>query len=93
MTEYGKESRILGPKDRLMVVAHPVDVVDEMSDLVTELYDIPCGTLPNFLSVTLTPSNQIIHPARYYSIFRDAEARMVSRGLVRGEGRRLQIRC
>lgn len=29
----------------------------------------PC---PPRHSVTLTPSNQIIHPARYYSIFRDA---------------------
>lgn len=80
VTEYGKEARILGPKNRLMVVSHPVDIVNEMTDLVTDLYDIPCGTLPNFLSVTLTPSNQIIHPARYYSIFRDAEERQEKDG-------------
>ncbi|KAJ8540672.1 hypothetical protein ON010_g12555 [Phytophthora cinnamomi] len=35
------------------------------------LFDIPCKTVANFLNLTLTPSNQIIHPARYYAIFRD----------------------
>lgn len=35
------------------------------------LFDIPCDTVANFLNLTLTPSNQIIHPARYYAIFRD----------------------
>mmetsp|Transcript_16200 Transcript_16200/g.32315 ORF Transcript_16200/g.32315 Transcript_16200/m.32315 type:complete len:433 (+) Transcript_16200:184-1482(+) len=72
ITEYGKEARILGPKDVLKVVSYPVEAVDEVASLMTRFYDIPSTTIPNFLSVTLTPSNQIIHPARYYSIFRDA---------------------
>lgn len=29
---------------------------------VEAMFDIPCGTVPNFLNLTLTPSNQILHP-------------------------------
>lgn len=35
------------------------------------LYYIPCIVVPNFLSLTLCPSNQIIHPGRVYSFFKD----------------------
>jgi len=27
--------------------------------------------LPNFLTLTLTPSNQIIHPGRIYGVFKN----------------------
>lgn len=40
-------------------LAHPVRL------LVSLLFDMPCNLLPNFLAITLSPSNQIIHPARY----------------------------
>eukprot|EP00922_Rhytidocystis_sp_ex-Travisia-forbesii_P070138 GHVS01104834.1.p1 GENE.GHVS01104834.1~~GHVS01104834.1.p1 ORF type:complete len:261 (-),score=24.92 GHVS01104834.1:422-1204(-) len=36
---------------------------------MSALLDIPTGSLPNFMTLTLSPSNQIIHPARYYGIF------------------------
>lgn len=50
------------------------------ADLMASLFDIPCDTVANFLNLTLTPSNQIIHPARYYAIFRDWDgARTYSR--------------
>jgi len=71
VTKYGHESRILGPKQKLHVCTFPVERVSKMAGVLTNLFDIPCHTLPNFLTVTLTPSNQIIHPARYASIFQD----------------------
>lgn len=71
VTKYGEESRILGPKKHLKVVASPVEITDQCANLVESLFDIPCTKLPNFLNVTLTPSNQIIHPARYVAIFHD----------------------
>lgn len=70
-TEYGRSSKIAGPKDRLFVAASPPSQVTHAAALMSELFDIPCGTVANFLSMTLTPSNQIIHPARYYAIFKD----------------------
>jgi opine dehydrogenase len=71
ITRYGEEARIIGPKDRLFVASYPVDRKDDIASKIETLFDIPCGTVPNFLNLTLTPSNQIIHPARYYGIFRD----------------------
>jgi len=70
-THYGSESRLLGPKKSLDVVSYPVEAVDDVASTVESLFDIPTSTIPNFLSVTLTPSNQIIHPARYAAIFHD----------------------
>ncbi|KAG5183184.1 NAD/NADP octopine/nopaline dehydrogenase [Tribonema minus] len=69
--EYGKSARIIGPKRCLYVATFPVEQRDDMARRIEAMFDIPCQTLPNFLNLTLTPSNQIIHPARYYGIFRD----------------------
>jgi len=71
ITKYGEEARIIGPKDRLFVTSYPTDQKDQLAQKMETLFDIPCSTVPNFLNLTLTPSNQIIHPARYYGIFRD----------------------
>ena len=68
---YGKRVTLIGPKANLWVAASPVERTDEAVTLCEMLFDIPTFALPNFLTLTLTPSNQIIHPARYYSIFQD----------------------
>lgn len=70
-TEYGREANIGGPKDYLVVAATPQSKTRECADLVSLLFDIPSKAAPNFLTLTLSPSNQIIHPARYYAIFKD----------------------
>ncbi|OWZ02762.1 hypothetical protein PHMEG_00025617 [Phytophthora megakarya] len=70
-TEYGHKCRIIGPKQCLYVACYPVERKEEAAALMLMLFDIPCKTVANFLNLTLTPSNQIIHPARYYAIFRD----------------------
>ncbi|CEG50121.1 octopine dehydrogenase [Plasmopara halstedii] len=70
-TQYGQKCRIIGPKKCLYVACYPVERTGDAATLMQMLYDIPCKPLANFLNLTLTPSNQIIHPARYYAIFRD----------------------
>lgn len=39
--------------------------------MIEKLFDMPCTLLPNYLNVTLTPSNPILHTARLYAMFRD----------------------
>lgn len=53
------------------MACYPVERREEAATLMETLFDIPCRTVANFLNLTLTPSNQIIHPARYFAIFRD----------------------
>lgn len=39
--------------------------------LVENLFKIKCNALKNYLTVTLTPSNPVLHTARLYSMFKD----------------------
>ena len=57
-----KSAIIVGPKKKLYVASYPVEQRNEMALRVEAMFDIPCGTVPNFLNLTLTPSNQILHP-------------------------------
>lgn len=67
--EYGKSARMIGPKKQLYVASSPVEKAPEVAALMEKFFDIKTGTIANFMSLTLTPSNQIIHPARFYGIF------------------------
>eukprot|EP00349_Pseudokeronopsis_sp_Brazil_P007953 CAMPEP_0202959224 /NCGR_PEP_ID=MMETSP1396-20130829/3465_1 /ASSEMBLY_ACC=CAM_ASM_000872 /TAXON_ID= /ORGANISM="Pseudokeronopsis sp., Strain Brazil" /LENGTH=183 /DNA_ID=CAMNT_0049677693 /DNA_START=181 /DNA_END=732 /DNA_ORIENTATION=- len=70
-TNYGKEVIIIGPKKHLYLSAYPVEKVHEVCSLMSLLYFIPSVPIPNFLNLTLCPSNQIIHPGRVYGFFKD----------------------
>ncbi|KAL8272668.1 hypothetical protein Esti_003372 [Eimeria stiedai] len=69
--EPGKAIEIIGPKRFLCAAVSPPCATAMVQLLLQLCFDQPCKLLPNFLCLTLTPSNQIIHPARYYSIFKD----------------------
>lgn len=71
LKEYGKSVYMLGRKKELQVGSIPAMAATSISSILETLFDIPCIPLPNYLSVTLTPSNQILHTARLYSMFRD----------------------
>lgn len=69
--EHGKAVEIIGPKEFLCAAVSPPCARTSVQLLLQLCFDQPCKLLPNFLCLTLTPSNQIIHPARYYAIFKD----------------------
>ena len=71
VVNYGKDVNIIGPKKHLYVTAYPADRVHEVCSLMTLAYFIPSVPMPNFLSLTLCPSNQIIHPGRVYGFFKN----------------------
>lgn len=55
--EYGKTVRIIGPKDELLAAIEPVSRTNEVLELITKMWTIPSKSIPNFLALTLTPSN------------------------------------
>ncbi|ESS33856.1 NAD/NADP octopine/nopaline dehydrogenase, alpha-helical domain-containing protein [Toxoplasma gondii VEG] len=67
--QYGSAVELIGPKDFLNATVVPGNMGQPVRLLISLLFDMPCRLLPNFMAITLSPSNQIIHPARYYSIF------------------------
>ncbi len=73
LKEYGKYVVTSGKRKDIYLGTIPSSKAKEMSKLFAELFDIATHPLPNYLSVTLTPSNPILHPSRLYSIFKDYE--------------------
>lgn len=67
LKEYGKSVYQLGRKKCLEVGVIPLGDSEEICKDMSSIFDMPCKSLPNCLSVTLTPSN----PSRLYSLFKD----------------------
>ncbi len=71
LIEYGKIVCAEGYRDKLYLSALPNSYTTECCDLVSDIFKMPCEALPNYLNVTLTPSNPILHTTRLYSLFND----------------------
>lgn len=76
LLEYGKKVRATGYRKELHVGALPGQYVQECSDLVSGLFDMPCRVLPNYLNLTLTPSNPILHTTRLRILFKDYDEKI-----------------
>lgn len=71
LEQYGKRVRCEGLRSSLHLASIPNDKANEMAELLTDLWSVPCNVLPNYLSVTLTPSNPILHTTRLRTLFED----------------------
>ncbi len=77
LEEYGKRVRCEGLRDRLFIGSVPSAYAEDLSEFMSYLWGIPCSALPNYLNVTLTPSNPILHTTRLRTLFRDYTAEKV----------------
>lgn len=68
---YGQTVRIIGPKTSLYCALSNESAKFKLFTTLENMFDIPVLQIPNFLTLTLVPSNQIIHPARVYAVFKD----------------------
>jgi len=66
---YGKEVNIIGPKRTLYATSFPVENMHYVCNALSQSYFMPCHPVPNFLNLTLCPSNQIIHTGRVTGFF------------------------
>lgn len=71
LEEYGHSVYALGGKSEIYIGSIPEDYSSKICDVVGELFNLPCIPLSNYLDVTFSPSNQIIHTARIYCMFKD----------------------
>ena len=74
MLEYGRISNLLSRKPEIVVASIPASKINDVSCLIQELMQVPCVPAPNYLSVTLTPSNPLLHTARVYDLFLNLSA-------------------
>lgn len=69
LKEYGHSVYMLGRKSELQVGTIPTCAADAVAHRLSQDFDMPCVALPNYLCVTLTPSNPILHTSRLYAMF------------------------
>ena len=71
LIEYGRSVCGSGYRGRLTGASLDPSRTEECCALVGGIMDMPCDPLPNYLNITMTPSNPILHTCRLYSMFRD----------------------
>lgn len=71
LVTYGKTVCATGYRSELFLAAIPQEKTEVCCQMVEHLLDMPVNPLPNYLNVTLTPSNPILHTTRLYTLFKD----------------------
>ena len=71
LVKYGETVCMQGLRDSLHLASIPSSRSKELSRFISGLFDIPCVALPNYLCVTMTPSNPILHTTRLATMFED----------------------
>ena len=71
LVEYGKKVCATGYREKLFVASLPAKNCPKIAKTVSKIFDMPCDELPNYLNLTLTPSNPILHTTRLKTIFED----------------------
>ena len=71
LVQKGKTVKSTGYKPELHVAALPKVNAEECAELINSIFDMKTTVVPNFLNLTMTPSNPILHTTRLYSLFHD----------------------
>lgn len=69
--EYGKSVYATSRKKEVQIGAIPKEKTQEICKVMEKVLQMPCKALNNYLCVTLTPSNPILHTTRLYTMFQD----------------------
>lgn len=71
LVQKGKTVRSIGYREELHVAALPRNRSGECAQLIEKIFEIPCRVIPDYLNLTMTPSNPILHTTRLRTIFGD----------------------
>lgn len=69
--EYGKVGELLGYKSHLSICIENYSKKEELKDELEKLFRTPILLLDNYLEVSLTNSNPILHTGRLYTLWKD----------------------
>ncbi len=71
LVEYGKSVKAVGYRNEMFVSAIPNSETQKSSEIIENIVGIKTSALPNYLNITLTPSNPILHTTRLRNLFGD----------------------
>ena len=81
LVKKGATVRSTGYRDELHVAAIPAAKVDICSELIRGIFDMLTKPIPNFLNLTMTPSNPILHTTRLRTLFKDYKPGVVYKSM------------
>ncbi len=67
--KYGEQANLLGFRERLYMVCENIEDKQELADFWAEHLYTPVSLLNNYLEVSLTNSNPLLHPSRLYGLW------------------------
>lgn len=71
LVEYGKSVCTTGYRKTLYVAALPKKYTQQCCRIIADGLQMRCEQLPDYLNLTLTPSNLILHTTRLKTLFKD----------------------
>ena len=71
LIQKGKTVKSTGYRDELHVAALPKRNAERCAKLIEGIFDTRTTVIPNFLNLTMTPSNPILHTTRLRTLFGD----------------------
>lgn len=71
LVKKGQTVKSTGYRDELHVSALPIENAEKCAEMISGIFDMPCKVIPNYLNLTMTPSNPILHTTRLRTLFGD----------------------
>lgn len=71
LVTYGKTVCSTGYRPELFAAALPKSQTSACCQLLSDIFRMPCRPLPDYLNLTLTPSNPILHTTRLRTLYGD----------------------
>ena len=71
LVKKGETVKSVGYRNELHISSIPLEKGEECCKLIESIFDIPCKFIPNYLNLTLTPSNPLLHTTRLRTLFKD----------------------
>ena len=75
--KYGEKANLLGFRERLYMVCENIEDRQDLADFWAEHLYTPVSLLNNYLEVSLTNSNPLLHPSRLYGLWHNWHAGIV----------------
>jgi len=72
LAAYGKSVYLKSRKPHVTLASLPMNRLDTVCDVVSDICHVKCMKAANYLTITLTPSNPVLHTSRIYDLFCDA---------------------
>lgn len=69
--EYGHKAHLMGFKSSLSVVIENTTHADSLCKTLEQLFDTPVQQLDNYLEVSLSNSNPLLHTSRLFTLWKD----------------------